>query len=78
AMVVAPLVFAGAPIINTFASMTVFNHGAKLERPGLMFYVGLVMAAAGMALVMLNKPKPASAAAPPAAESTPASDSATH
>jgi drug/metabolite transporter (DMT)-like permease len=55
-LIVAPLVFAGAPIINTIASMTIFAHG-KMERPSPSFYIGLVVAAAGMALVMVNKPK---------------------
>lgn len=55
-LIVAPLVFAGAPIINTIASMTIFAHG-KLEKPSPSFYIGLVVAAAGMALVMVNKPK---------------------
>lgn len=65
-LIVAPLVFAGAPIINTLASMTVFAHGKKLEAPGVLFYLGLLMAACGMAMVWVNKPKPV-AAQPPAA-----------
>ena len=56
-LIVAPLVFAGAPIVNTIASMTIFAHGKKFEAPGTSFYIGLVVAAAGMALVMVNKPK---------------------
>jgi len=65
AMYVAPLVFAGAPIINTIASMTVFSHG-KLESPSPPFYFGLLLAAAGAAMVMLYKPGPVKAAAPAA------------
>jgi hypothetical protein len=38
--------------------MTIFAHG-KLEKPSPSFYIGLLVAAAGMALVMVNKPKPA-------------------
>lgn len=56
-LIVAPLVFAGAPIINTIASITIFAHGKKFEAPGASFYLGLVVAAAGMVLVMVNKPK---------------------
>ena len=56
-LIVAPLVFAGAPIVNTIASITIFAHGKKFEAPGASFYIGLVVAAAGMALVMVNKPK---------------------
>lgn len=63
-LVVAPLVFAGAPIINTIASISIFAHGKKFDPPGPSFYLGLVVAAAGMALVLLNKPKAAEAAKP--------------
>ena len=70
AIYVAPLVFAGAPIINTIATITIF-HPTK-ELPDWKFFAGLVMAAAGAAMVMLFKPKPAPAGhvpPPPAAES---------
>lgn len=63
ALFVAPLVFAGAPIINTIASMTVFSHG-RTEAPSPLFYLGLLMAAGGAAMVMLNKPGPAKAVEP--------------
>lgn len=56
ALLVAPLVFAGAPIVNTISSMTIFAHGKKLESPSMWFYLGLVLAAGGMAMVMINKP----------------------
>ncbi len=65
AIFVAPLVFAGAPVINTIASMTVFSHG-KTESPSAPFYLGLVLAAVGAAMVMLNKPGPVKAATPEA------------
>lgn len=55
ALYIAPLVFAGAPIINTIASMTVFSHG-RIQSPSAPFYLGLVLAAAGAVMVMLNKP----------------------
>lgn len=70
-LLVAPLVFAGAPIINTIASFTIFAHGKKFELPGPLFFLGLLMAAGGMVLVMVFKPKPVGgppAAAPPAAK----------
>lgn len=68
-LLVAPLVFAGAPIINTIASMTIFAHGQKVPTPAPQFYAGLCMAAIGMAMVMVYKP----AAAPtPAAGKAPA------
>jgi hypothetical protein len=75
-LLVAPLVFAGAPIINTIASMTIFAHGQKLPAPAPQFYAGLVIAALGMVMVMVYKPvapTPAKAAAPAAA--APASSS---
>lgn len=70
-LLVAPLVFAGAPIINTIASFTIFAHGKKFELPGPLFFLGLVMAAGGMVLVMVFKPKPVGgppAVTPPAAK----------
>jgi len=74
-LIVAPLVFAGAPIINTLASLTIFSHGKKFEAPGAVFYLGLVLAASGMAMVMLNKPKAAGDAKPPSS-SAPANTAA--
>ena len=65
-LIVAPLVFAGAPIINTIASLTIFSHGKKFEAPSGVFYLGLVLAASGMAMVMLNKPKALGDTKPPA------------
>ncbi len=51
---VPPLVFAGAPIINTIATILYFNPAKKL--PDWPFFLGLVMAACGAALVMVFKP----------------------
>lgn len=50
---VAPLVFAGAPIINVIVSMT--WHRPK-SPPEVWFYLGLVLAAVGAALVLRFKP----------------------
>ena len=55
-LIVAPMVFAGAPIINTIASVTIFAHGKKFESFSGSFYIGLFVAIAGMLLVMFNKP----------------------
>lgn len=66
---VPPLVFAGAPIVNVLVAMA--WHPPK-NAPGPIFYIGLVMAAAGAAMVLYGKPsdgppaKPASAASAPA------------
>jgi drug/metabolite transporter (DMT)-like permease len=68
ALYVAPLVFAGAPIVNTIATMTIF-HPPK-NPPAMPFYLGLALAAVGAAMVMLFKPTappPAPAAATPEA-----------
>ena len=50
---VAPLVFAGAPIMNTFVSM-MWNKPAK--PPHLAFYAGILLAAVGAALALKYKP----------------------
>lgn len=69
AIYVAPLVFAGAPIINTIATITYFHRVEKT--PDWRFFLGLGLAAAGAAMVMLFKPvdapKSAGGAAPAAA-----------
>ena len=67
-LIVAPLVFAGAPIINTISTLTIFSHGKKYSPPGVLFYLGLLLAASGMVMVMVFKPKPVTAAAPGAAK----------
>jgi hypothetical protein len=51
---VAPLVFAGAPIINTFATIYYFHPVEKL--PDWKFFLGLAFAVVGAAMVMLFKP----------------------
>jgi hypothetical protein len=51
---VPPLVFAGAPIINTIATILYFNPAKKM--PDWQFFLGLIMAACGAALVMIYKP----------------------
>lgn len=60
AIYVAPLVFAGAPIINTFATLYYF-HPVKTP-PDWRFFTGLGLAAVGAAMVMLYKPTDAPAA----------------
>lgn len=50
---VAPLVFAGAPIMNVFVTM-VWDKPAKA--PTMPFYVGILLAAVGAALVLRFKP----------------------
>src|SRR5947208_6808320 len=51
--VVASLVFAFAPIVNVIISM-IWDPPAKA--PSVLFWVGLLMAAGGAALVLMNKP----------------------
>jgi uncharacterized membrane protein len=48
---VAPLVFAGAPIVNTVVSLLWKTR----QMPGPLFFVGIVLAAAGAALVVYSK-----------------------
>ncbi|MEY3459541.1 MAG: hypothetical protein RL215_2698 [Planctomycetota bacterium] len=66
-LLVAPLVFAGAPIINTISTLTIFSHGKKFEAPGPLFLLGLLLAASGMVMVMVFKPKSIGGPAKPAA-----------
>jgi hypothetical protein len=54
AIYVAPLVFAGAPIVNTLATILYFHPVKTL--PDWRFFLGLAMAAGGAAMVMLFKP----------------------
>ena len=50
---IAPLVFAGAPVVNTLITM---GWKPPTTAPGPLFYLGLVMAAAGAFMVMRFKP----------------------
>ena len=61
---VAPLVFSGAPIVNVLVSMTWDPPG---QAPRWQFFLGLALAVAGAALVLVYKPaakKPGQAAVP--------------
>ena len=49
---IAPLVFAGAPIVNAIVSL--LWHPPKFM-PGPMFYAGIVLAAVGAGLVLYSK-----------------------
>ena len=64
----APLVFAGAPIINTLATLLYFHPVKTL--PDWRFFLGLAMAAGGAVMVMVFKPQdpPKTPADPPAAQ----------
>jgi hypothetical protein len=53
-LVVPPLVFAFAPIVNTIATLLYF-HPVK-TMPDWRFFAGLVLAIAGAAMVMIFKP----------------------
>ena len=75
ALYVAPLVFAGAPIVNTIATITYFHKVDKLPEPP--FFLGLVLAAGGAAMVMIFKPKPAPPTAPAANEAAGPEDQST-
>ncbi len=65
---VAPLVFAGAPIINTFATIYYF-HPVKTT-PDWKFFLGLGFAVVGAAMVMLFKPADETPTKAPAAAAT--------
>lgn len=53
-LVVAPIVFAGAPIVNTIVSMGL--HKPKTA-PEPLFYLGLLLAASGAFLVLRFRPQ---------------------
>jgi hypothetical protein len=48
---IAPLVFAGAPIVNTFVSLAWKTR----QLPGPLFFLGIVLAAVGAGLVLYSK-----------------------
>ncbi len=52
---VMPLVFGGAPVINTFVSVSQAGQWADLHA---MFYAGLIVVAAGAVTVLVFAPKP--------------------
>jgi drug/metabolite transporter (DMT)-like permease len=54
AIFVAPLVFGGAPIINTLA--TIYYFHPTRTAPDWRFFAGLVLAVAGASLVLVYKP----------------------
>jgi hypothetical protein len=70
AIYVAPLVFAGAPIINTFATIYYFHPVKTL--PDWRFLTGIGLAVVGAAMVMLFKPTEEAHAAAPTAITAPA------
>lgn len=53
--IVMPLVFGGAPLINVISTMIM--HPPKTA-PSPMFYVGVLMAAAGAGMVLYYRPAP--------------------
>jgi drug/metabolite transporter (DMT)-like permease len=61
ALYVAPLVFAFAPIVNVIISM-IWDRGQKTPSP--MFFIGLILAVGGAALVLIYKPAETPHAAP--------------
>jgi hypothetical protein len=67
---VMPLVFGGAPVVNTFLSMFIAN---TFGSAGAFFYAGLIVVACGAVTVLIFSPKPGKPpAAHPPAEPAPA------
>lgn len=62
------IVFAGAPIINAVVAMSLHPPAGGFRSVPKLFYLGILLAAMGAALVTLFKPGPA--ARPPAPAST--------
>jgi hypothetical protein len=59
---VMPLVFGGAPVINT---LTTLISKPPSEAPGAIFYAGLIIVAVGAVTVLIFAPKPGKPAAKP-------------
>lgn len=57
---VMPLVFGGAPVINTFFTM---HLGKSYKEAGPVFFAGLILVVTGAATVLIFKPGPSRAAA---------------
>jgi len=53
-LIVAPVVFAGAPVVNTFVSMMMKKPSSP---PSVWFYVGIALAAGGASMALRFKPK---------------------
>lgn len=69
ALWVAPLVFAFAPIVNCIISLIIEppHAGSWPREKMIMFWVGLLLAAGGAALVLYNKPEGHAPPKPPTA-----------
>ncbi len=52
--VVPPLVFAGAPVVSVFVAML---YNPPRDAPSPLFFIGILMAAAGAFLVLSNRPQ---------------------
>jgi hypothetical protein len=57
------IVFAGAPVVNAFASMMIHPPAGGLSSLKWQFVAGILLAALGGGLVTLYKPAPAGPAA---------------
>jgi hypothetical protein len=73
ALYVAPVVFAGAPIINVLVSYLIQAVQGKAHPPHPVFFVGLILAIVGVVLVLLYSPAAHGPAKPAAASSDTAS-----
>ena len=77
AAVVMPIVFAGAPIVNTFVAMTVHPPEGGWKSLPVPFILGCVLAAGGAFLVAKYAPSNVGAGAKPAVGHAAPSDSST-
>jgi hypothetical protein len=74
AAAVMPIVFAGAPIVNTIVAMGVHPPEGGLKSLPLPFVLGCILAAGGAFLVAKYAPSNTGAAAKPAAHAAPANN----
>lgn len=62
--VVMSIIFAGAPILNAIVSISAHPPEGGIKAISPLFFLGIVIAAIGAGMVLLNKPKPGPAHGP--------------
>lgn len=75
---VAPVVFAGAPVINVLISWLIKYLQGEGHAPNFMFVIGVIVSIVGVSLVLLNNPAGHGPAKTPASSSLAPSSSKAH
>ncbi len=74
---VMPLVFGGAPVVNTFTTIGASVYAGHALHPSPLFYAGLILVAVGAVTVLVFSPKPSKGHAPSATKTEPSAEPAT-